>query len=109
MTAYLKTGGVDDTAVLLNDIITHSNSAAGADPTDFELTINVGGIAPGSPYNTPIVELLMTGAHLVIPTISIEDVVSIDIPFNALPYDGSDNPDPSFANELTVTYYADET
>ena len=108
MTAYLKTGGSNDTADLLNDIITHSNSAAGADPTDFELTINVGGIAPASPYDVPIVQLLMPGAHLVIPVINIEDVVSVDIAFSALPYTGS-APDPAATNELTVAYYANET
>jgi len=108
MTAYLKTGGANDTADLLNDIITHSNSASGADPTDFELTINVGGSAPASPYDTPIVQFTMPGAHLVIPTINIEDVVSVDIPFNALPYTGT-APDPAAANELTVAYYADES
>jgi hypothetical protein len=109
MTAYLKSGtGGNDTATLLNDVLTHSNSAAGADPTDFELTINVGGSAPASPYDTPVVQLTMPGAHLVIPTISIEDVVSVDIPFNALPYTGT-APDPEATNELTVDYYANET
>lgn len=108
MTAYLKTGGANDTADLLNDVLTHSNSAAGADPTDFELTINVGGIAPASPYDTPVVQLTMPGTHLVIPTISIEDVVSVDIPFNALPYTGT-APDPAATNELTVAYYANES
>jgi len=108
MTAYLKTGGANDTADLITDILAHSNSTAGADPTDFELTINVGGIAPASPFDTPVVELLMSGTHLVIPTISIEDVVSVDIPFNALPYTGS-APDPAANNELTVAYYANES
>jgi len=108
MTAYLKTGGANDTADLLNDILTHSLSASGADPTDFELTINVGGVAPASPYDTPVVQLLMAGAHLVIPVINIEDVVSVDIGFNALPYSGTD-PDPAANNELVVTYFADET
>ena len=109
MTAYLKSGtGGNDTATLLNDILTHSNSPAGADPTDFELTINVGGIAPASPYNRPLLQLLMADAHLVIPTINIEDVVSVDIPFNALPYTGT-APDPEATNELTVAYYADES
>jgi hypothetical protein len=108
MTAYLKTGGADDTAELLNDVLTHSNSASGADPTNFDLTINVGGVAPASPYDTPVVQLTMTGAHLVIPTINIEDVVSVDIPFNALPYTGA-APDPAATNEMTVAYYADET
>lgn len=108
MTAYLKTGGANDTADLLNDIIAHSNSAAGADPTDFELTINVGGPAPASPFVTPIVQLTMPGTHLVIPVINIEDVVSVDIGFSALPYTGTD-PDPSATNELTVAYFANES
>lgn len=108
MTAYLKTGGTNDTGDLLNDIITHSNSASGADPTDFELTVNVGGATPASPYNRPVVQFYMAGAHLVIPVINIEDVVSVDIAFSALPYTGT-APDPSATNELTVSYYADET
>lgn len=108
MTAYLKTGGANDTADLMNDIITYSNSSAGSDPTDFELTINVGGIAAASPFDKPIVQLLMPGTHLIIPVINIEDVVSVDIAFNALPYTGA-NPDPEATNELTVAYFADET
>jgi hypothetical protein len=107
MTAYLKSGGANDTSDLLNDLLAFS-AAAGSDPTNFDLTINVGGAAPGSPYNRPILQLNMTGAHLVIPTINIEDVVSVDIPFTALPYTGT-APDPEATNELTVAYYADET
>lgn len=108
MTAYLKTGDAGDTADLLNDILTHSNSTSGADPTNFDLTINVGGVTPVSPFDTPIVQLTMTGTHLIIPVINIEDVVSVDIAFNALPYTGAD-PDPVATNELTVAYFADET
>ena len=108
MTAYLKTGGTNDTGDLLNDIITYSNGASGADPTNFDLTINVGGPAATSPYDTPIVSFAMTGAHLVIPVINIEDVVAVDIGFVGLPYTGS-NPDPEATNELTVAYYANET
>lgn len=108
MTAYLKTGVANETNDLLNDLIAYSEGSTGADPTKFALTVNVGGAAPGSPYNRPIVQFNMTGAHIVIPTINIEDVVSIDIPFTALPYNGA-NPDAEQANELTVAYYADET
>ena len=50
----------------------------------------------------------MPRAHVVIPTVNIEDVVSVDIPFSALPYTGSD-PDPNATNELTAAYFADET
>lgn len=108
MLAYLKTGGTDDTAKLLSDIIAHSNSTDGADPTDFELTINVGGAAAASPFNNLIVQFTMLGTHLIIPIINIEDVLTVDIGFNALPYTGTD-PDPVATNELTVAYFADET
>lgn len=108
MTAYLKTGGADDTAELLNDLLTYSQEASSADPTDFDLTINVGGATPGTPFDRPVVQFNMPGTHLVIPQINIEDVVSVSIPFNALPYTGA-APDPEATNELTVAYYADET
>ncbi len=107
MTAYLKTGALE-TASLWNDLITYSNSASGADPTQFALQINVGGVAAASPYNTPVVSFVMPTAHLVIPQINVEDVVSVSIPFNALPYT-TGAPDPSATSELTVAYYADET
>jgi hypothetical protein len=108
MTAYLKTGGTNDTGDLLNDLLTYSTSANGADPTQFALDINVGGAAPGSPFNRPVVEFAMPTAHLVIPTINIEDVVAVDIPFSSLPTSAG-APDPEATNELTVAYYADET
>lgn len=107
MTAYLRTGSLE-TADLLNNVVTHSNSANGADPTQFALNINVGGPTPGAPFNRPIVQFALPAAHVVIPTINIEDVVSVDIPFTGLPYTlGA--PDPAANNELTVAYYADET
>jgi hypothetical protein len=108
MTAYLKTGGTNDTGDLLNDLLTYSNDPAGSDPTQFALDINVGGPAAVSPYDTPIVSFTMVTAHLVIPTINIEDVVSVDIPFTGLPTTAG-APDPDAFNELTVAYYADET
>lgn len=109
LTAYLKTGAATDTASLLNDVITHSLSANGADPTEFNTTINIGGATPGAPWDRPVVQVNMPKAHVVIPTINIEDVVSVTIPFTALPYDVGGAPDPSATNELTVAYFADET
>ena len=103
MTAYLKTGAADDTAALLRDVLSYSESAGGADPTQFDLTINVGGPAAASPYDTPIVSFNFPQAHLIIPVINIEDVVSVDIGFIGLPSD------PSTGDEVTVAYYADET
>lgn len=59
---------------------------------DFDLTFKVGG------NNTPRVELGMTNCHLEVPTHSIEDVISLETTFHALPsaIDGTD--------ELTVKY-----
>jgi hypothetical protein len=108
MTAYLKTGGTNDTGDLMNDLLTYSNSSTGADPTRFALNITVGGATPGAPWSRPLLELAMPNAHLVIPVINIEDVVSVDIGFTGLPYTGA-NPDPEALNELTAAYYADET
>jgi hypothetical protein len=59
---------------------------------DFDLTFKVGGA------NTPRVELGMTNCHLEVPTHSIEDVISLETTFHALPtvIDGTD--------ELTIKY-----
>jgi hypothetical protein len=46
---------------------------------DFDLTFKVGGA------NTPRVELGMTNCHLEVPTHSIEDVISLETTFHALP------------------------
>lgn len=108
MTAYLKTGGTNDTGDLLNDLLTYSNSASGSDPTRFNLTINMGGAAAQAPWDRPVVSFNMINAHLIIPVINTDNVVGVDIGFNGLPYTGT-NPDPSATNELTVAYYADET
>lgn len=108
MTAYLKTGGANDTGDLLADVLTYSNGAGGSDPTQFDLTINVGGAAPASPYNRPVVSFNLPTAHVVIPTINIEDVVSVDIPFIGLPTTAG-AADPDATNEVAIAYYADET
>jgi hypothetical protein len=50
----------------------------------------------------------MPTAHIVIPTINVEDVVAVDIPFVGLPTTAG-APDPAATNEITVAYYADET
>ena len=61
-----------------------------------------------SPFNVPGVHINMPTAHLVIPTINIEDVVSVDIPFTGLAYDTAGVPDPNLGNEITLNYYAAE-
>ncbi len=108
MTAYLKTGA-GETAALLDDLLTYSTGAsASADPTKFALSINIGGAVPTSPWTVPIVQVNIPTAHLVIPTINIEDVVSVDIPFTALPYDSSGVADPQAGTQIDLAYYAAE-
>lgn len=110
MTAYLKTGTLE-TAELLDDLLTYSTGAnASADPTKFALTFYVGGGAGDlvSPWAKPIVQINVPAAHLVIPTINIEDVVSVDIPFTALPYDSAGIPDPEAGTQIDLAYYAAE-
>lgn len=102
LTAYLKTGSLE-TSELLNDVLTYSLGAGGADPTQFAMQINMGGAAASSPFNTPIVSFTLPQAHVVIPTVNVEDVVSVDIPFIGLPTT------PDATNEVTVAYYADES
>lgn len=110
MTAYLKTGTLE-TATLLDDLLTYSTGAsASADPTKFALTLYVGGGVGDlvSPWLKPIVQINIPTAHLVIPTINIEDVVSVDIPFTALPYDSSGVPDPTAGTQIDLAYFAAE-
>lgn len=111
MTAYLKSGDAGDTAELLKDLLDYSTGAnASADPTRFALDIYVGGAAPTSPWDTPVLHLSLPAAHLVVPTINIEDVVAVDIPFTGLAYasDGT-TPAPGVGNEISIAYYTDET
>lgn len=115
MTAYLKTGvdasGNEQTASLLDDLLTYSTGAsASADPTKFAVDIYIGGAATelASPWTKPIVQVSMPAAHLVIPTINIEDVVSVDIPFTALPYDSQGVADPTAGTQMDIAYFTAE-
>lgn len=105
MTAYLKSDA-SGTADLMSAV----SSVTSAAPLDFSLDIFIGGADPGAgPYTYPVVQLQMPFSHIVIPTINIEDVVSIEIPFTALPYATGPVNDPDENNELEVIYYADES
>lgn len=74
ITAYLNTGSTNTGGVLTDlvsatDIVTH----------EFEMTMSMGGGA-----NTPRVDFIMNHAHLVIPSINVEDVISTEISFTGL-------------------------
>jgi hypothetical protein len=109
ITAYLR-DGTNETADLLGKL---AGDTLQATPQNFDFDMYIGfsgGAAPTSPWNEPAIQLAMDHTHLVIPTINIEDVVSVDIGFSALPYDESVGTfDLESTNELVVTYYPDET
>ena len=86
-TCYLNAAD-DSSAELFENIIEDTTKIT----NDFTLTFKVGGTA------TPRVELLMSQCHLEVPTHSIDDVISIETIFHALPstIDGTD--------ELSIKY-----
>jgi len=103
MTAYLKTGATL-TGGLLADLLTDSTTVT----QDFALKIHAGnGI--NTTTNVPQVLFDMPHTHINVPTVNVEDVLSVDIGFTALPTDSAGVFDLEYNNELTVTYYPDET
>lgn len=95
LTAYFATGttaGKSNTAALFADMLTPE--ALKFATNQYDLTITVGG-ATG-----PRVVLDMPYAHLTIPTISTEDVISTDIAFTALGQGDFVDKD-----ELSISYY----
>lgn len=108
MTAYLKSN-TGQTADLMANLLAYANSGV-ATPTDFDLTLYIGGApsAIGTPWATPVIQMTMAHTHIVIPQINIEDVVAVDIPFNALG-DTAGTVDPEATNQLVVNYYADQS
>jgi hypothetical protein len=76
-------------ADLLEDLMTGSTSITNS----FNLVFKVGGASA-----TPAIHITMPTAHLEVPTHSIEDVISAEVNFHALPSDISDT------DEVTVKY-----
>ena len=79
----------DSSAELFEQLITNTGTVT----NDFGLTFNVGGAT-----GTPRIEFAMDSCHLELPTHSIEDVVSLEATFHALP-DSVDDTD-----ELSIRY-----
>lgn len=86
-TCYLN-AETDSSADLFEDIIESTDTIT----NDFGLTFKVGGTS------SPRIELAMAQCHLEVPSHSIEDVISLETNFHALPssIDGTD--------ELTIKY-----
>lgn len=89
-TAYLD----DDTSAnssgaLFRNMVANTSAAR----NDFPITFSIGGAS------APKVEFVFPDCHLEIPTHSIEDVISLEVNFNALPADIANT------NEMQVKYY----
>lgn len=91
LTAYLRSGTSTDASGLIRDLYNSSDDVTAS----FALVLDIGGAG-----NDPRVTLTMPTAHLSIPTIDTQDVISTTIEFMAVPTDlGA-------TDELTVAYVA---
>jgi len=90
VSAYLNTGA-SSSGGLLSDLVSATDTVT----HEFQLTLSMGGC-----NSAPRVDFIMNHAHLVIPSINVQDVISTDINFTALAQD-IDKTD-----ELVVKYYA---
>ena len=90
LTAYLNTGSTN-TGGVLNDLLSDTSTVT----QEYEITISMGGAS-----NVPKVEFIMNHAHLVIPSINVEDVLSTEMQFTALGEEITEN------DELVVRYYS---
>lgn len=97
ITAYLRTGGTNDTSDLLNTLL--ANSATDIAP-GYEFTLSIGGAS-----NATKVEINVPAAVLTIPTVATEQVISTNIEFTGHGYTGAAY-DIEATNEATITYHA---
>jgi hypothetical protein len=105
VTAYLRTGGSDDSGALLNAQLT-----AGVEPA-FKVQLNMGGTSA-----TNRVEFEMPGVILQIPAVNVADVVATTINFSAQGFDPAIQVDAAGVpvstfditknNDLTIRYFA---
>ena len=95
LNAYLNTGS-NKSGGLLADLTT--DTALDQATNRFWINISIGGCSA-----SPKVDITLPYAHLVIPTTSVEDVISTEIGFTAL---GSDI---TQADEISISYTADLT
>ena len=91
LTAYLRSGTSTDASGLIRDLYNSSDDVTAS----FALVLAIGGAG-----NAPRVTLTMPTAHISIPTVDTQDVISTTIEFMAVPTDlGA-------TDELTVAYVA---
>lgn len=101
VTAYLRTGAAGDPGDLLEDLLGFTSETT----TSYKVDFVAGGVAG----TDPTVQFTMNHCHVSIPTVDVQDVLSVTIDFKALPYTGTGNStagDITVANELSVKYIA---
>ena len=80
------------------DLLEDLHEASDVITNSFDMTFSIGGAS------APKVEVALPNCHLELPTHSIEDVISVDVNFHALPADLSSATAASSANEMSITY-----
>lgn len=75
LSCYLKTGGTNDAGDLLNELLNSTTNAQNA----YEMTFRAGGAS------TPYVEINSRETMLSIPTVDVQDVISLNLDFKLLP------------------------
>lgn len=103
LTAYLKAGGAN-TAGLLAELSSDLDTVT----QDFHVKVHAGN-GTNTVTHVPQVLFDMPHTHLNIPVINVEDVLTVEIGFTALPTDSAGDFSLEENNELTVTYYPDES
>ena len=93
-TCYLNSAANGGSMDLLEDL----HEAKDTITNSFNMTFSIGGAS------APKVSVALPNCHLELPTHSIEDVISVDVNFHALPADLSSATASSSANEMSITY-----
>jgi hypothetical protein len=91
LTCYLDTGA-GKSAALFNDLVSDTTTVRNT----VDMAVNIGGTS------TPSVSFDMQYAHLEIPVINVEDLLTLDITFHGQPQNG----DVDNTNEATIVYRA---
>jgi hypothetical protein len=93
-TCYLNSDGAKS-AELFEDIIQSTTTIT----NDFDLDFAIGGAS-----NSPRVDISLPNCHLEVPTHSIDDIISLDVNFHALPASIDPGDDTADNYEAKVTY-----
>lgn len=101
ISAYLRTGASGDAGDLLEDLLAWTSETTTSYLVSF--------VAGGTAGTDPTVAFTMPHVHVSIPTMDVQDVLSVNIDFKALPSTGSGTStagDLTATNEMTISYKA---